>query len=167
MKLNIGAGEKRLQGYTGVDVVARGAADIVAPAHQIPLEDGVVEEVLAIHLLEHFYQWEADDALKEWKRLLKPGGKLVLELPNLRKCMENILSGFTKDGKHPDQMGWWGLFGDPRQRDPYMSHKFGYTPESLTALLESHGFKKISEQPTQFHRTGKLHRDMRIEAIAP
>ena len=81
--------------------------------------------------------------------------------------MENILSGFTKDGKHPDQMGWWGLFGDPRQRDPYMSHKFGYTPESLKAMLERHGFINITEQATQFHRTGKYHRDMRIEATAP
>lgn len=167
MKLNIGCGEKRLPGYTGVDVVARGAADIVAPAQKIPLADDVADEVLAIHLLEHFYQWEADDALAEWKRLLKPGGKLALELPNLKKCMENVLSGFTKDGKHPDQMGWWGLFGDPRQRDPYMSHKFGYTPESLKAMLERHGFTRITEQPTQFHRTGKIHRDMRIEATAP
>lgn len=167
MRLNIGCGEKRLPGYTGVDVVARGAADIVAPAQQIPLANNVADEVLAIHLLEHFYQWEADDALAEWKRLLKPGGKLALELPNLKKCMENILSGFTKDGKHPDQMGWWGLFGDPRQRDPYMSHKFGYTPESLKAMLERHGFINITEQATQFHRTGKYHRDMRIEATAP
>ena len=54
MRLNIGCGEKRLPGYTGVDVVARGAADIVAPAQQIPLANNVADEVLAIHLLEHF-----------------------------------------------------------------------------------------------------------------
>lgn len=167
MKLNIGCGEKRLPGYTGVDVVARGAADIVAPANAIPLADGVADEVLSIHMAEHLTPWEFEETLTEWKRLLKPGGKLVLELPNLKKCMENILSGFTKDGKHPDQLGWWGLFGDPRAKDRHMLHVFGYTPVSMTELLQRHGFTNISEQPTQFHRTGKLHRDMRIEATAP
>lgn len=164
MRINVGCGEKRLRGYIGVDVVARGAADIVAPAHAIPLDDGVADEVLAIHLLEHMYPWEAEKALTEWKRLLKPGGKLMLELPNLKKCIENILSGFQKDGKHPDQMGWWGLFGDGRSEDSYMMHRYGYTPASLTELLQRHGFIEITETPTQFHRTGKLHRDMRIEA---
>lgn len=164
MRINVGCGEKRLPGYIGVDVVARGAADIVAPAHAIPLDDGVADEVLAIHLLEHMYPWEAEKAITEWKRLLKPGGKLMLELPNLKKCIENILSGFQKDGKHPDQMGWWGLFGDGRSEDAYMMHRYGYTPQSLADVLHRHGFTEITEKPTQFHRTGKLHRDMRIEA---
>lgn len=167
LKLNIGSGEKRLPGYVGVDVVPRGAADIIAPAHKIPLDDEVADEVMAIHLLEHMVPWVAEDALREWKRLLKPGGKLVLELPNFKKCIENILSGFTKGGKHPDQMGWWGCFGDTRLKDEHMLHRFGYTPASLTELLERHGFTEIKETPTQFHRAGKYHRDMRIEAVRP
>lgn len=165
MKLNIGAGGRRIPGYTGVDAVPRPAADIVARADSIPLPDGSVEEIFACHLWEHFYRWECDDVIKEWKRLLQPGGRLVLELPNLYKCCQNLISGRMEGGKHPDQLSYFGLYGDTRTSDPYMSHKFGWTPETLTKFLKDNGFIKIREAPTQWHPAGRLHRDMRIEAV--
>lgn len=162
MRLNIGAGNKRLPGYTGVDAVARDAADIIAPAWAIPLGDASVDEIMAIHLWEHFYRWQCDDVIAEWKRLLKPGGVLILELPNLIKACENILEG--RQGKHPDQLTMWSLYGDPREGDEFMAHRWGWSPASLTDFLQQAGFVSIVERPTQFHRTGRFHRDMRIEA---
>jgi predicted SAM-dependent methyltransferase len=167
VRLNIGSGNKRLPGYTGVDAVAREAADIVAPAWAIPLGDGAVEEIMAIHVFEHFYRWECDDVIVEWKRLLKSGGKLVLELPDFLKACQNVVSGFHKPGKHPDQLNYWAAYGDPRTKDPFMAHRWGWTPDALMDFLKSYGFTDIKHVETQFHRTGKLHRDMRIEAMAP
>lgn len=167
VKLNIGAGGRRLPGYLGVDAVPRPAADIVAKADKIPLPDGCVEEIIALHLFEHFYRWECDDVIKEWKRLLKPGGRLILELPNLIKCCENLLSGRVEGGKHPDQLSYFGLYGDPRQKDAFMSHRFGWTPETLKQFLSDYGFIKIKEAPTQWHPAGRTHRDMRIECVVP
>lgn len=163
MKLNIGCGHRRMEGYTGVDAVERPGADIIAPAHNIPLADGCADEILAIHLLEHLLPWEAPLALREWHRLLKFGGRLVLELPNLRKCCENVISG--RAGKHPNQLGMWGLFGDNRLEDPFMMHRWGYTPETLSDLLRTEGFTVLGERKTQFHPAGREHRDMRIEAL--
>lgn len=162
MRLNIGCGGRRLPGYTGVDAVERPAADIIARADKIPLPDGSVDEIMAIHLWEHFYRWECDGVIGEWKRLLKPGAQLVLELPNLRKCCENLLSGRADGGKHVDQLSYWGLYGDPRQSDQFMAHRWGWTPETLKAFLVEHGFTKISEEPTQWHPAGRQNRDMRI-----
>lgn len=167
MRLNVGAGSKRLEGYVGVDAVARAAADIVAPATAIPLDDGVAEEVMAIHLFEHFYRWECDAALLEWKRLLAPGGRLVLELPDLIKCCRNVLDGGVPGGKEPDQLTLWGLYGDPRQSDPFMAHRWGWTAPALAALLKQHGFVDIKEEAPQFHPAGKVNRDMRIVARKP
>lgn len=162
MKLNIGCGHRRIEGYVGIDAVERPGADMVAPAHQVPLPDGCADEVLAVHLLEHLLPWEAPVALAEWLRLLKPGGQLVLELPDLRKCCENILTG--RAGKHADQLGMWGLFGDNRLEDPFMMHRWGYTPETLTALLRQVGFTDVRQAVPHFHPAGRQHRDMRLEA---
>jgi ubiquinone/menaquinone biosynthesis C-methylase UbiE len=165
MRLNIGCGGRRIAGYTGVDAIERPAADIVAPANAIPLPDASVDEILAVHLWEHFYRWECDDVIAEWSRLLKPGGTLVLELPDLIKCCENILRNRMVGGKDPDQLSYWGIFGDPRPHDPYMTHRWGWTPTTLREYLSTHGFRDIDQQPPQWHPAGRDHRDMRFVAV--
>lgn len=169
LRLNIGCGGRRIPGYTGVDVVKRPAADIVAPAGKIPLADGSCEEIMAIHLFEHLLPWEAADVLKEWHRLLAPGGKLVLEMPDLKKCCENILKQLkgieVMAGKHPHQAGLWGLYGDDRLRDPYMLHRWGYTFKTIKPILEEAGFRNLQEFRTVYHPIGRDVRDFRVEAI--
>lgn len=167
MKLNIGCGGRRIDGFTGVDAVQRPAADIIARADNIPLPDGSVEEIMAIHLWEHFYRWDCDKVIAEWSRLLQPGGRLVLELPNLIKCCENVIHGRMVGGKEPDQLSMWGLYGDPREGDEFMAHRWAWSPKTLKDFLEAKGFIKIYERPTQWHPAGRDHRDMRIEAIRP
>jgi SAM-dependent methyltransferase len=167
MKLNIGCGGRRIPGYTGVDAVQRPAAEIIARADAIPLADGSVEEIMAIHLIEHVHVWEAPDLLREWFRLLIPGGLLVLELPDLMKFCRNIVEGYTLAGKHPDQAGLWGAYGDPRERDPYMGHKWGWTFKSLRPVVAEVGFINITERPTQWHPVGRDRRDFRLEARKP
>lgn len=167
IKLNIGCGGRRLHGYVGIDAVERSAADIVATADKIPLPDACANEIIALHLFEHFYRWQCDEVITEWKRLLRPGGVLVLELPNLIKCCQNILDGRMRAGKHPEQLGMWGAYGDPREGDAFMAHRWGWSPQTITAFLTANGFVKIKERPTQFHPAGRDHRDMRIEARLP
>jgi predicted SAM-dependent methyltransferase len=164
-KLNIGCGSRRLEGYTGVDAIKRPAADIIAPADKIPLKPGTIDEILAIHLVEHVHPWQTPLLLREWARLLKPGGRLVLEMPDLIKCCQNVVSGAMVGGKHPDQLGMWGLYGDPRSKDPYMAHKWAWTFATLRPLVAEAGFVDITEAPTQFHPAGREFRDFRLEAV--
>jgi predicted SAM-dependent methyltransferase len=172
VKINAGCGQRILNGYKNVDVVPSRAGrqpDIVADLRKIPLPDSCAEEVMAIHVVEHFHPWEVPDLLKEWRRLLKPEGLLVLELPNLIKCCRNIITlyeGGTVPMKvnHPDQYGMWGIFGDDSHKDPYMMHKYGWTPQTLSAELEKHGFGSIREMETVWHPVGRHYRDMRLEA---
>jgi predicted SAM-dependent methyltransferase len=86
---------------------------------------------MAIHLFEHLYRWEVEGALREWGRLLQPGGLLILELPDLVKCCKNYLEGRMRGGKNPDQLARWGIYGDPRSGNPYMNHRWGYSPDEL------------------------------------
>jgi predicted SAM-dependent methyltransferase len=170
VKLNIGCGKRTLAGWFNCDIQpdpeATQPLDLVCDAKAIPLPDGSADEVMAIHVFEHFYRWEAEGVLREWRRLLKPGGKLILELPNLVKCCQNYLDGRKRGGMDPDQLARWGIYGDPRTGNRYMNHPWGYSPEEMIGLLTAAGFRGAVERPTQFHPAGREHRDMRIEATA-
>lgn len=168
MKINVGCGRRIMDGWTNCDIVRHPEAErdpeILCNALDIPLPNESADVVMAIHLFEHFYRWDADKALKEWRRLLKPGGLLILELPNLVKCCQNYIKGVTR-GKHPDQMSRWGIYGDPRAENVWMMHHWGYSPKELIQILKQSGFKTAVEKETEFHRGGRKERDMRIEAI--
>src|SRR6185369_1787343 len=118
IKINACCGDRPRSGYVNIDIVASAdggpAPDIVCNALSVPLPDGCAEEIMCIHGFEHFYRWECDNLVLEWKRLLMPGGRLVLELPDLLKCCQNILAELEIPGRNPDQSGMWGLYGDPR-----------------------------------------------------
>src|SRR5690348_3401520 len=59
IRLNLGAGRRRLDGYINVDLAPEPPPDIQADARALPLPDAYADEILAIHLLEHLYRWEA------------------------------------------------------------------------------------------------------------
>lgn len=166
MKLNVGCGRKPLQGWVNADAAPGEGVDLVCYATEIPLEEGVVSELMAIHLLEHLYPWDGDAAIGEFMRVLRPGGVLVLELPDFLKCCRNV-ADMVQHEKHPDMLGLFGLFGDPRERDPLMIHKWGYTPATLRSLLRSHGFVSVREEAPVFHAAGRLRRDMRLVCSKP
>lgn len=164
MKINIGCGRMVLDGWTNCDVQVSPRAprppEILCMADDIPLEDGCADVVMALHLIEHFYLWEVGTVLAEWRRLLKPGGTLILELPNLEAAAKNLLAGMD------DNMCMWPFYGDPQHRDVYMCHHWGYTPKTIQTLLEGNGFEQVMALPPQTH--GKLtNRDMRIESVKP
>lgn len=162
MRINVGCGRMVLDGWTNCDVQVSPKAprppEILCDAKSIPLEDGCADEVMALHLIEHFYLWEVGEALSEWRRLLKVGGKLTLELPNLEAACKNLLAGMN------DQMSMWPLYGDPGHKDPYMCHRWGYTQKTIRRLLEGSGFGKVKVLPPQTHGR-KKNRDMRVESL--
>ena len=166
VKLNLGCGDKILAGYVNVDVADSRAGkrpDVLCDLHALtPFEDSAADEILAVHVVEHFWRWEVADVLREWARVLKPGGLMILECPNLKSACEAFLAnpelhaGAGQEG----QRTMWVFYGDPAWRDPLMVHRWGYTPQSLAALLAEAGLVNIRQEPAQF----KLRepRDMRM-----
>ncbi|HEX6961347.1 MAG TPA: methyltransferase domain-containing protein [Lacipirellula sp.] len=166
LRLNLGCGDKILPGYVNVDVAPSRAGkkpDVLCDLRRLePFETDSVDEILSVHVIEHFWRWEVADILREWLRVLKPGGVMILECPNLATACAELL-------KDPDRLAgpgqegqrtMWVLYGDPRWKDPLMCHRWGYTPRSLQRLMEEIGLVNVSQQPAQF----KLRepRDMRL-----
>jgi predicted SAM-dependent methyltransferase len=173
MRINYGCGRQVLDGWINVDAVRSPQAprppDVLfamrfdasgALIERTPLPDECATDLQAMHVIEHFYAWEVPAVLAEWRRLLQRGGRLILELPNLEMAARNLLSCMG------DKMSMWPLYGDPAHRDPYMCHRWGYTPRTLSQALLDAGFVKPQFLPPQTHGR-KVNRDMRCEAIRP
>ena len=171
VRLNLGCGDKILPGYVNVDVVESRAGkrpDVLCDLHRLePFADDSADEILAVHVVEHFWRWEVLDILKEWVRVLKPGGRLVLECPNLISACEAFLRDpeVAASGGKEGQRSMWVFYGDPQWQDPYMVHRWGYTPKSLVQLMGEAGLVDARQEPAQF----KLRepRDMRVVGVKP
>lgn len=171
MKLNLGCGDKILPDYVNVDVVESRAGkkpDVICDLHQLtPFEDNAADEILSVHVVEHFWRWEVVDILREWVRVLKPGGKMILECPNLISACQALLSNpdVAAGPGQEGQRSMWVFYGDPRWQDPYMVHRWAYTPKSLGAIMFEAGLRDLQQEPAQF----KLRepRDMRITGVKP
>jgi len=171
IKLNLGCGDKILPGYVNVDVVEARAGmkpDVICDLHDlVPFADASVDEILSVHVVEHFWRWEVRDVIREWVRVLKPGGRMVIECPNLQSACQTFLEDPVQRSRE-DQQGqrtMWVFYGDPKWKDPLMNHRWGYTPESLAALLSEAGLSQVRQEPAQFKL--KEPRDMRIVGIKP
>ncbi len=171
LKLNLGCGDKILPGYVNVDIAdSRGNVkpDVLYDLRRLSaFAENSADEALFVHVVEHFWRWEVTDVLKEWVRVLKPGGKMILECPNLLAACEELLrnpdvaSGAGTEG----QRTMWVFYGDPAWRDPLMIHRWGYTPHSLARIMAEAGLVKIHQEAAQF----KLRepRDMRMVGEKP
>ncbi|MEW5769193.1 MAG: CmcI family methyltransferase [Pseudomonadota bacterium] len=166
IRLNLGCGDKILPGYINVDVVSSRAGnkpDVICDLRNLgSFADACADEILAVHVIEHFWRWEVEDLLKGWMRVLKPGGRLILECPNLASACRALLNN-PSDAAEPDVRGrhtMWVFYGDPAWKDPLMCHRWGYTAHSLRNLLVRLGYVNVRQEPAQFKM--REPRDMRI-----
>lgn len=129
IKLNLGCGDKILADYINVDVAQERSGkqpDVICDVRNLnKFSNDYADEILAVHVIEHFWRWEVVSILKEWVRVLKPNGKLILECPNLKSACEQFLqdpdlySGPGQEG----QRTMWVFYGDPSWTDPLMVHR--------------------------------------------
>lgn len=139
MKLHIGCGEVIIPGWVNCDVRPLDHVDIVAPAHALGLPDGVVDEIYACHVLEHFgfgvCTPSFTDVLFEWRRVLKPGGTLRVSVPSLESIGQIA-------GKCTDFNSWWNLtkliYGGSEYSEN--RHFVGFSMETMMAWLWRIGF---------------------------
>ena len=60
--------------------------DIVSPGDHLPLEDNSVDFVVSSHVIEHFP--DPIKALREWYRVVKPGGYLYIIAPHKERTFD-------------------------------------------------------------------------------
>lgn len=138
IKLNLGAGTKAIPGWINVDIRPLKGITVVSDLRTLPFATESVDLVYACHVLEHFGRHEYMDVLKEWYRVLKPGGKIRIAVPNFEKCVDWYLN-HCLEGDLTDVLGL--VVGG--QKYPYDFHKMIFDPASLEKSLETTGFYDV------------------------
>lgn len=133
---------------------------------------GKYDIVHARHVLEHFPRDEAPQLVAHWARLLKPGGQLIIRVPNLGSALE-ILSRYAAGEKVDAEellYAWSQVYGS--QRDEYDRHYNGFTARTLAGLLRLCPLLDLVEVVEEddglnLKGTAVLVREHRYEAIQP
>lgn len=83
MKLDLGCGKNKREGFIGVDRRKFDGVDVVTDLRKLwPWSDGEVEEVHCSHFLEHLTAPERIHFVNELWRVLKVGGKAAIITPH-------------------------------------------------------------------------------------
>jgi len=138
MKLHIGCGKKFLPGFKHLDVIPFEHVDYECDTRElIMIRDEEVSEIYACHILEHVKRHEVKDVLKEWARVLKPGGLLRISVPNFSA----IVAEYNANGDLSRLQGL--LYGG--QTYDYNYHHVAFDLNFITSLLSDVGFISVSE----------------------
>ncbi len=155
-KLEIGSGSKRIQGFETLDIKwARNVDYVLDASMPMPFKDDTFEIVYTSHILEHIPWYKVEDTLKEWTRIIKPGGHLELWIPDGLKICQVVLSAeqgleeTIPDGwcvRNPESSPYlWAagrLFWGANPGYPSW-HRALFTPRYLKALFEKVGLADV------------------------
>lgn len=146
IKLNVGCGPVRIPGEIGVDQDPNAAAcDVQGDVLNIPYKDGTVDQVRLSHVIEHLPYRMAPTALLESFRVLKPGGTIIVGVPDMYATCAAWLQ--CKNEPHPSSAKLIvsrHMFGS--QSHDGQEHRAGFDAELLTELLTDAGFVNVDVQ---------------------
>lgn len=162
-KLEYGSGENPENGYIHLDIQPNlPHLDILANVRKLPIPSNFVQEIRAVHIMEHFChpQFSSLDmrkkygttfeVLKEAYRILKKGGKFKIVTPDFEK----ISVSASKKRVRVDFLQKWVVGGHENEYDV---HHWIWTHNDAIEWFTEAGFKNLSNwNPIQGKRAWKL-----------
>lgn len=147
IKLELGAGNRRMAGWTTVDI--SGASDLnLDLTEQIPFPDNSVSIIYSSHMLEHFKLSELLKLLQECKRILKPGGIFSASVPNARIYIDAY---YSPENFNPEVYCRYKpayIYNSKIDYINYMAymdghHHYMFDEENIVIILKKTGFKNV------------------------
>jgi ubiquinone/menaquinone biosynthesis C-methylase UbiE len=134
-----------------VDINPNVKPDIVASMLAMPMIAAAsVDGVWSSHNIEHLYAHEVPVALAEFLRVLKPGGVVLLTMPDLQRVAELIVQDKLDEPAYVSPAGPIApldiLYGHRPQiamGNVFMAHRTGFTARTLTQILANAGFDRV------------------------
>lgn len=165
LNLNVGCGHVRIPGHVGVDRYPAPAVDVRADILSLPFPDGSADSVRLDHALEHLPYRKAPTAVVEMARVLKPGGRLRVGVPDMRGVAEAYLAADAAEPAVALAMKTTVLrhcFGSQTAEGQY--HLSGWDDQTLSDLLASCGFRSVHVRPDT-ERQGEMFPSIVAEGV--
>lgn len=135
-KLHIG-GTAKVDGWELTNITEFPGVDFIGDCTEFKhIPDGTYEIVYSSHVFEHLdYRTQALKALREWYRILKPGGIVMISVPDLQTIGRLMANAATVE----DEITLMRMFyGGHVDRHDY--HFSGWTARTLETFLAAVGF---------------------------
>jgi predicted SAM-dependent methyltransferase len=148
INLELGSGSKKgSNGWTTLDI-APGCDLYCNLAKGIPFPDCSVQNVYSSHFFEHLTYAQTQILLGECLRVMVPGGRFSICVPNARIYLEAYVRGQVLDEQ---QLFKYELACNHTTRIDYVNyiaymnedHKYMFDEENLLYLLQNRGFKQV------------------------
>lgn len=143
--LNLGSGGTWIKGFYNIDANPMSACDVIGHIDRIKLRSQSVGAIYNSHVFEHIPRAQAPRVLAEWRRVLKPGGKLYICVPDqevlFRVYLDNLPLYGTPQGKDLVDRACYLSYGGQANRHDF--HFYGYSFATLSHLLQSVGFQHV------------------------
>jgi predicted SAM-dependent methyltransferase len=169
IKLNLGSGGRPISGWVNIDNFdyeigdtsrISSKYDLKMDIRELDCEDESIDSILMVHVVEHFCRWEMVDMLKHYYKKLKNNSMIIIETPDLDKCIEWYLRG--KNAPHINTpLGWMNMgktqfYGNQWNRLDYETHRYVWTLDELVSVLKAIGFHiERANHDAIFHQKGR------------
>lgn len=144
MKLHLGCGDIRLDGWLNVDVRECAGGDVICDLVNLaPIcGEGEADAVYACHVLEHFgfgcVYPSAQGVLEHWVSRLKPGGHCYLSVPDLRVVGAGLANASNPRVQYDLMRCLYGGCEYPQNR-----HFIGFTYALLQEMMQQAGLTDV------------------------
>lgn len=134
------------------DIDANARPDVVGTMTDMSaIATASVDAVFSSHNIEHLYPHEVPVALAEFRRVLKPGGFVVITCPDLQSVCALVAEGKLDDPAYVSPAGpiapldiLYGHRDSMARGNLFMAHRTGFTRKTLMASLAAAGLPLVA-----------------------
>lgn len=143
--LNVGCGGYTFKNAVNLDktyLPDKINANVIGDCVRLPFKEDVFKWITAFHIMEHLPRRLHSCAISEWWRVLIPGGKIAISLPEFDVCLQNYLDNYL------GRKEFWEFTIFGADRYPGDKHLSGLTQVYLTDLMFNYGFGDLEWNKT-------------------
>lgn len=164
IKIEVGSGGNPQEGFVHVDVdesMPHLEAVCKMGKEALPFHDACASEILSNHSIEHVSWLDVEFVVKDWLRVLAPGGRVFLRTPDLEYICKMYLAGKVTPEHPVDESSMVRIFGDcgpwhwaniklfAGENYPGNFHFFCFDYQNIKSFFERVGFVRCARLDIQ------------------